>query len=1003
MPTPQETAYPTLKTQISKKTLDRVYAPSADEISFAKKHSRTLQNRVCILTLLKCAQRLGYFVVLSAIPRSIPEYIAKQVGCRCSLKMLRLYDDGRTRTYHIKNIRSFLNIKPPDKDARSTALKTMEHSAYTKEDIVDILNVGIEELIRLRYELPKFDHLIRLAYQARKTTNASIYTTVNDAILESTRNQLEKLLTVAPETNRSLWDQLRQDPGKVTIKEIDKAIERLLWIRSLDFPFDPFSSIPYAKFRHFAMEAKSFNANRIGAVVQPKRSVLMAAMIKSALARNIDDIMIMIVKKAGKIQRAGKIRLDEYLETNRDNTDRIVTSYMSIHEHAFDDTEMDSEQKLAAIQRILNQSPELVDFSAQHTVYGSKNYCRFLWPLFRGSRAAFFKALKQLEFVSSSSDQALLQAIAFARAHHRSRSQWISREAIDPDTGQTITMEDLSWIPDKWWYLVTGQKRRQKVPEKIDRHQFEVCLFFELINELKCADMCIVGSEDFSDPTDQLVSMEELWKKLPRYAEVVGLPIDTVGFIAYTKTHLNTQAQKHEAAYPNNMEFSVKPNGDLWLARLKAKDTVPGVDELTEMIKYRMPQRNILDIIVNTLKTLNWCKSFGPISGFESKIKDPLMSYAVATFCYGCNLGPMQTERSLPVLSRKHLEWINRRHITEEKLEKAINVLVNGYNRFLLPTYWGTGETASADGTRWDVYENNLVSEYHVRYGSYCGIGYYHVSDKNIALFSRFIPCGVYEASFILDPFFPNKSDIKPHTGYGDTHAQSLTVFGLAYLLGIQLMPRIARWKDLKIYKFPGESYPNIESMFTVEEIDEGLIAKYLVDMQRVAVSILEGRISPSFILRKLTSGTRKNKLYYAFQELGKVVRSAYLLKYLRKPELRRTVNNATTGSERFNDFIQFVTFGNRGTIAANSRDEQRKIIKYGHLVANILIFMNVHDQSKIMSELIQEGHVITKEQAACLAPYRKANTNRFGAYFLDELRDSIPIDYRLPVVSLSN
>jgi hypothetical protein len=51
--------------------------------------------------------------------------------------------------------------------------------------------------------------------------------------------------------------------------------------------------------------------------------------------------------------------------------------------------------------------------------------------------------------------------------------------------------------------------------------------------------------------------------------------------------------------------------------------------------------------------------------------------------------------------------------------------------------------------------------------------------------------------------------------------------------------------------------------------------------------------------------------------------------------------------SERFNDFIQFVTFGNQGTIAANSRDEQRKIIKYGHLVANILIFMNVHDQSQ--------------------------------------------------------
>jgi TnpA family transposase len=187
-----------------------------------------------------------------------------------------------------------------------------------------------------------------------------------------------------------------------------------------------------------------------------------------------------------------------------------------------------------------------------------------------------------------------------------------------------------------------------------------------------------------------------------------------------------------------------------------------------------------------------------------------------------------------------------------------------------------------------------------------------------------------------------------------------------------------------------------------VEEINENLIAKHLPDMQRVAVSILEGRLSPSFILRRLTSGTRKNKLYYAFQELGKVIRSAYLLKYLRKPELRWTVNNATTVSERFNEFIQFVTFGNSGTIAANSRDEQRKIIKYGHLVANILIFMNVHDQSGIMNELIREGHVITKEQADCLSPYRKDSINRFGAYFLDELREKLIIDFGLPVVPLS-
>src|SRR3546814_1925666 len=80
----------------------------------------------------------------------------------------------------------------------------------------------------------------------------------------------------------------------------------------------------------------------------------------------------------------------------------------------------------------------------------------------------------------------------------------------------------------------------------------------------------------------------------------------------------------------------------------------------------------------------------------------------------------------------------------------------------------------------------NLLSEYHIRYGGYGGIGYYHVSDKYIALFSHFIPCGVHEAVYILDGLLANRSDIQPDTVHGDTQAQSFPVFGLAHLLGIR-------------------------------------------------------------------------------------------------------------------------------------------------------------------------------------------------------------------------
>ena len=178
---------------------------------------------------------------------------------------------------------------------------------------------------------------------------------------------------------------------------------------------------------------------------------------------------------------------------------------------------------------------------------------------------------------------------------------------------------------------------------------------------------------------------------------------------------------------------------------------------------------------------------FGPISGLESKIENPRQRFITTLFCYGCNLGPEQTTRSVKDFSRKQIAWLNLRHITEERLERATERVINAYNKFLLPKYWGTGKHASADGTKWNLYEQNLLSEYHIRYGGYGGIGYYHVSDMYIALFSHFIPCGVYEAVYILDGLIKNESDVKPDTIHGDTQAQNAPVFGLAYLLGSTL------------------------------------------------------------------------------------------------------------------------------------------------------------------------------------------------------------------------
>ena len=108
----------------------------------------------------------------------------------------------------------------------------------------------------------------------------------------------------------------------------------------------------------------------------------------------------------------------------------------------------------------------------------------------------------------------------------------------------------------------------------------------------------------------------------------------------------------------------------------------------------------------------------------------------------------------------------------------------------------------------------------------------------------------------------------------------------MAYLLRVELMPRIRNWKDLKLSRpNPDARYTHINELFS-DSVDWDLIETHLPDMLRVVLSVTVGMIRPSTLLRKLGTYSRKNKLYQAFRELGNVVRTEFLLHLLGDPEL---------------------------------------------------------------------------------------------------------------------
>src|SRR5690606_8567572 len=144
-------------------------------------------------------------------------------------------------------------------------------------------------------------------------------------------------------------------------------------------------------------------------------------------------------------------------------------------------------------------------------------------------------------------------------------------------------------------------------------------------------------------------------------------------------------AKAVDKRFPENGHVDMDQTG-IVIRRAERLKPPPELETIDQAITSEMSEASILDVLTETEQWLDLHKFFGPLSGFESKIDDPRKRFITTLFCYGCNLGPVQTARSVKGLSRKQVAWLNLKHVTEQRLDKAIVKVINAYNRFSLPS-----------------------------------------------------------------------------------------------------------------------------------------------------------------------------------------------------------------------------------------------------------------------------------------------------------------------------
>ena len=247
-----------------------------------------------------------------------------------------------------------------------------------------------------------------------------------------------------------------------------------------------------------------------------------------------------------------------------------------------------------------------------------------------------------------------------------------------------------------------------------------------------------------------------------------------------------------------------------------------------------------------------YTRHFVPPPGSDPKLAQAVQRYLFTVFGYGCNLGPGQTARHAPaVASAQSLRRINAQHISADKLEAAMVDVIDQYARFPLPRHWGSGHAAIADGTHVKLRENNLLGSQHIRYGAHGGIAYHHIADSYIALFTSFIPCGIWRRSH---PGWAAEEPVRNparHAACGHPRSKRTR---------LRLVPAARHqadaahaWHQRRYLHRPAKSIrdEHIEALVT-GDFDWDLIATHARDMIQVVLSIQAGRVMPSMLLRKL-------------------------------------------------------------------------------------------------------------------------------------------------------
>ena len=405
---------------------------------------------------------------------------------------------------------------------------------------------------------------------------------------------------------------------------------------------------------------------------------------------------------------------------------------------------------------------------------------------------------------------------------------------------------------------------------------------------------------------------------------------------------------------------------------------------LRNAVMTRLPRVDLPELLLEIDARTGFASAFTHVSEAEARARDLQTTLCAVLLAEACNTGLEPLVRpDVPALRRSRLSWVRQNYLRAETLTQANARLVAAQNGIDLVRCWGGGDVASADGLRFVVPVRTIHAGPNPKYfGPERGVTYYNlVSDQFTGLNAITVPGTLRDSLVLLSVVLEQETVLEPTEIMTDTGAYTNVIFGIFWLLGYQFSPRIADIGGARFWRAdPAADYGPLDKL-AAHKVKTGIIAEHWDDLLRLAGSLKLGLVQADGLLRTLQTNDRPTRLARALEELGRIVKTLYLLAYIDDEAYRRRILVQLNRGEGRHQLARIVFHGKRGELRQRYRDGQEDQLGALGLVTNAIVLWNTIYMDAALRQLRAEGFDVHDEDVVRLSPLAHQHVNVLGRY----------------------